>query len=112
MPWFKVDDQLHAHPKWRELPKGARALWVTAGTWSASQLTDGHVPRGMLRMLDGTPGEARALVAAGLWDEMPDGWQYHDWTAYQPKRADVLDHRRRESERKAEWRAKKKERSA
>ena len=37
MSWFKVDDRLHAHPKWLALPKGARALWITAGSWSSAQ---------------------------------------------------------------------------
>ena len=35
MAWFRVDDHLYSHPKWLALPKGSRALWVTAGSWCA-----------------------------------------------------------------------------
>lgn len=91
MPWFKVDDQLHMHPKWRMLSKPARALWTTAGSWAASQTTDGHVPKHMLSALDGKPKEADELVAAGLWTaDENGGWRYHDWLEFQPSRADVL----------------------
>lgn len=95
MPWFKVDDRLHSHPKWRATPLPARALWVTAGSWCADQLTDGFVPRHMLRALEGTPSLARQLVEAGLWEEAPKGWRFHQWdcdgdgTTRNPTRAEV-----------------------
>jgi hypothetical protein len=79
MTWFKVDDGLYMHRKWRALSKGARALWTSAGSWCADQLTDGVVPRHIIKALDGTPREARQLVEAGLWEPNPEGWQFHEW---------------------------------
>ena len=89
MAWFKVDDGLWGHPKWLTVPSRARGLWVSAGSWCARQENDGAVPRGALRILDGRPVDAGALVAAGLWLTTDDGWRFHDWTIYQPD-ADTL----------------------
>lgn len=74
--WFKVDDKLWGHPKWMALPAGARALWVTAGSYCASNETDGHVPASMLAVLGARRRDAQALVEAGLWDvAQPDASQ-------------------------------------
>ena len=78
MPWFKVDDQLHMHTKWRSVSKGARALWTTAGSWAASQADNGYVPSFMLSALDGKSKEADELVSAGLWKPEVDGWRFHE----------------------------------
>jgi len=93
MPWFKVDDGLWGHPKWLALAgkPGARALWVTAGSWSAANLTDGQVPRHVLVVLGGKPKDAAALVEVGLWLVEAGGWSFHQWTepGRQPTREDV-----------------------
>lgn len=107
MPWFKVDDGLYSHPKWLAAPKGARALWVTAGSWSSDQLTDGHVPRSVLPMLNGTARDAKDLVAAGLWTEDGDGWRFHDWHERNPSRESVEEQRAKGAERIRQWREKK-----
>lgn len=107
MAWFKVDDHLYSHPKWLGLPKGSRALWVTAGSWCAGQLLDGYVPKAVLPMLGGTPTEARALVDAGLWSEDRDGWIFHDWETYQPTKHSVMEKRAKDAERLRAWREKR-----
>lgn len=109
MSWFKVDDRLHAHPKWLALPKGARALWITAGSWSSAQLSDGFVPKSALTFLDGTTREAAALVTSGLWEIVPGGWQFHDWQAYQPTRETVTARREASAQRLREWRERKRD---
>lgn len=105
MAWFKVDDHLYSHPKWLAAPKTARALWVSAGAWSAGQLLDGFIPAAILPVLDGTKRDAAALVSAGLWEQEGDaGWRFHDWESYQPTRANVLDKRAKDAERLRKWR--------
>jgi hypothetical protein len=109
MPWFRVDDSFWGHPK--AIAAGpALALWLRAGCWSAQQLTDGFVPRGMLATLGGTPVMAKRLVDAkarpdgeGLWVAVEGGWRFHDWSNYQPSKADVEAdrHDARERMRKA-----------
>lgn len=98
MSWAKVDDNLHSSVKWRRASKGARALWVTALSWCAAQENDGFVPLDMLRVLDGTPIEARSLVDAGLWTKEQGGWRFHNWSKYNPDSASIKAKRAAASE--------------
>lgn len=112
MPWFKVDDQMHSHPKMRELDMASRGLWVTAGSWCAAYLTDGEISERDVKALGGTRRQAEKLVAAGLWrlvDDAPGARRYafHDWAEFQPTRAETTAKRQRDAERKAEARAAK-----
>lgn len=95
--WAKVDDKLHSSVKWRTASKGARALWVTALSWSADQLTDGHIPARILRVLGSSRREALNLVACGLWEETDTGFVFHDWADYQPDAASIRAKRNAES---------------
>lgn len=90
MVWFRVDDQLAFHMKVLTAGNAPMGLWVRAGSWSAAQLSDGVVPAPIVAALGGSPADAAALVAAGLWHEVEGGWQFHDWTDHQPTRAQVL----------------------
>jgi len=89
MAWFKVDDKLHSHPKRYRAGLRAMGLWVVAGSWCGDQLTDGYIPKDMLASFGGKPADAAALVAAGLWECVPDGWQFHEWERQNPERVDV-----------------------
>lgn len=106
MVWFKVDDQLHTHPRWLQLSARGKALWTSAGSWCSFNLTDGHVPSYALSMLQAKPADARELVRSGLWHEHPeDGWMFHDWAEYQPSRDKVIEKREKAKKRMAELRA-------
>lgn len=112
IPWFKVDDQMHSHPKMRGLDMASRGLWVTAGSWCAAYMTDGEITEREMKLLGGTRRQAEKLVAAGLWrlvDDAPGARRYafHDWAEFQPTRAETTAKRRRDAERKAEARAAK-----
>jgi len=89
MVWFKIDDGFWSHPKVLELSDGAVALWARAGAYSAGHLTDGVVKGSTLRLLASDRDHAVELVLAGLWDEHPDGYVFHDWVDYQPTREQV-----------------------
>src|SRR5699024_6651103 len=52
----------------------------------------------MLRVLDGTPNEAKSLVNAGLWNEKTEGWEFHNWSKYNPDAATRKAKRDAESE--------------
>ena len=112
MPWFKVDDQMHSHPKMRGLDMASRGLWVTAGSWCAAYMTDGEITEREMKLLGGTRRQAEKLVSAGLWrlvDDAPGARRYafHDWAEFQPTRAETTAKRQRDAERKAEARAAK-----
>jgi hypothetical protein len=99
MPWFRVDDGFHSHPKALSTSLSARGLWVTAGSWSSAHLTDGAVPDHVLVSLGGTPELAAELVAAGLWKRRKNGYQFHDWTQKNPTKVAVENERKAAAER-------------
>jgi hypothetical protein len=76
MPWFRIDDKAHSHPKLIKAGNAALGLWLRCGSYAAQHLTDGIVP-GVVAQLYGTKPQAAKLVKAGLWHEhghnCPDG---------------------------------------
>lgn len=104
MTWFKVDDTLAFHRKAVAAGNAAMGLWVRAGSWSAQQLTDGHIPDDIAATL-GTPPQIARLVKVRFWERVEGGYQFHEWSAEgrQPTRSDVLS--RQESARNAKRKA-------
>src|SRR5215469_8171050 len=103
MTWFRVDDGFHSHPKVLPTSLEARGLWVTAGSWASSHLTDGFVPLAAIASLGGSPTLADELVTAGLWKRRKcgkvTGYQFHDWTKKNPTREAVENERAAAAER-------------
>lgn len=101
MVWFTVDDLWHSHPKTAGLSLAARGLWVTAGSWCGQHLTDGKVPKKMLRVWAAPEKLARELVASGLWLEHDAShYQFHDWETYNQTREQALARRAADAARK------------
>lgn len=92
MPTYvRLQDTFPEHPKIHDLSDGAFRLYVTALCYAARTLTDGRVPRSMLKRLGGTVPRAAELFDAKLW-ECPkdyDGWEIHDYLKHQRSRARV-----------------------
>lgn len=100
MPWFRVDDGFHSHPKTLSTSLSARGLWVTAGSWSSAHLTNGVVRPQDLAALGGTPELAAELVSAGLWEKRRGGgWQFHGWCDKNPTKEAVENDRKAAAER-------------
>lgn len=109
MPWFKVDDAFHSHPKVMGLSPAAVGVWTLAGAWSANYLTDGEVQANIIRRFGGTSEMIQELCTSGLWIDNHDGtYQFKDWDDYQPVKADVEAEREAARERMRQVRAKKK----
>lgn len=108
MPWFKVDDGFHGHPKVVELSLAAVGIWTLSGSWCADYLTDGVVSNKAITRMGGDDSLAAELVAAGLWLEAPDGYEFKDWAHYQPLKADVEAERAAAQERMRTIRSKRK----
>lgn len=105
MPWFKVDDGLSSRAETTRIPRAYRCsalgLWALAGSWSAKELTDGHVPAHMLDELSGSPDDASWLITSGYWSEVDDGWQFVKWAGDQPVRVKVLADRAKNAARQS-----------
>lgn len=109
MSWFKVADGFHDHPKFWNVSEYAVCLWVRAGSWSAKQLTDGFVPDGMIqRWTRNADIAAQELVSNGAWKAVEGGYQFHDWTDWNPSKEKVLKLRERGAERQARYRERSK----
>lgn len=104
MTWFKVDDGFALHPKAIAAGNAALGLWVRAGSWCGAHLTDGRLPAGMVGTLGGHARDARKLIAAGLWCQTEDGYQFVDWEQWQPTKAQVKAERDATRERVKRWR--------
>jgi hypothetical protein len=108
VPWFKVDDGFHGHPKVVELSTSAVGVWTLCGSWCAKYLTDGAVNLKTIVRLGGAESDALELVQSGLWLETGDGFQFKDWDKYQPLKATVEAEREAAQERMRSVRAKRK----
>lgn len=114
MPWFKVDDSAHAHPKMRKAGKAAIGLWVLCGSYASAYLTNGVVPAETAA--EGTAPQIDKLVRAGLWHEaghdcprcpQPAKGDFiiHDYLVYNPSRTRVLAERKKAADKKRDQRS-------
>ena len=117
MPYMNVDDQMHGHRKFVKLGADrleATGLWVTAGSWCASALTDGFVPDYIVRQWDPEFRNALRLCDVGLWTpskrEDEDGFQFHDWTENlrNPTAVEVREKRANNADRQRRYRNRQK----
>lgn len=110
MPWFKVDDTLHSHPKTRRAGLPAMGMWVLAGSYSAAYAEEGFVSEQWVVAFPKGRRLAVELVVAGLW--LPAerygeiGWAFHDWDKFQPSKAEIEADRAMAAARQKRWRQK------
>jgi hypothetical protein len=101
MTWTRIDDGFWAHPRTiTTLERGrdglaSLGLWATLLSWCGAFLTDGRIPRSQPRRLAGATAErlAAILVEDGWWEPTDDGWQVHDYLAWNPSRTAVEEAR-------------------
>lgn len=114
MPWFKIDDGFHCHPKVLAAGTAAVGLYVRCGSWSAQQTSDGVVPKQVARMY-GTPRMIKALLDADLWHQKghecaacpeldANSYAIHQYLDRNPSRVDVEKERKAKSKRQQKWR--------
>lgn len=115
MPWARVDDKLHSHPKvreaWRREPASI-GLHLLALSYCMDQGTEGWVPRAWIE--DQLPTAAKrkrvvkALTDAGLWERRAGGnFAIHDFLEFNPSNDDISERRRAQRERVAKHRSKR-----
>lgn len=117
MPWFKVDDTLHGHPKPRAAGLAAMGLWSLAGSYASQYVTEGFVPDWFVASWPSGRKNAAALVRIGMWREGDcageSGWWFHDWEHYQMTKDEIERDRELNRERQKKFReARRKARAA
>jgi len=98
MPWFRLDDSFHSHPKVIAAGNEAVGLYVRCGTYAAEHLTDGFVGKQIV-LLYGSEALAARLVETKLWNRARGGWNIHDYLDYNPSRETVEKERKAAAER-------------
>jgi hypothetical protein len=88
MPWFRLDDNFHQHPKVVAAGNAAVGLWVRCATYSAQYSTEGHIPLRVARNL-GRAREMQALIDSRLWVQNGDGFLIPDYLEYNPSAEQV-----------------------
>lgn len=104
MAWLRIDDRVRTHPKIVQAGPAAAWFWFCGICYAREHLTDGFLPTGILPSL--APGVtaagklAKTLVACRLWHEVEGGYQIHDFTDWNPTRAEVMTKRAADLARK------------
>ena len=113
MPWFKVDDTLHSHPKTRKSGLEAIGLWSVAGSYCMAYKTDGFVPSWFVTSWPRGQRLADSLVKSGQWEigekDGEPGWYFHDFHDYQPTSDEIEAGREYARERQRKRRARLRE---
>lgn len=88
MTWTRLSDDHFDKPQMFEVCRDARLLDIELTVYSNRHLTDGMIRRSLLnpRITDAPDPHALMgeLVAAGLWEEVDEGFQKANWAQLQP----------------------------
>ncbi|AHJ86345.1 hypothetical protein 32HC_67 [Mycobacterium phage 32HC] len=126
MPYFQLDDQFSDSKEVMALPRKYRlecvGLFALMGCWSANKLLDGFVPDEQIKQLGGRKilidllagiagpdGEDWSLIER-ISSPVSSGIRIKNWPKWQKTRAQVLEFRKAEAERKRREREFKKQR--
>ena len=115
MPWAKLDDRFHSHPKvrkaWYRCPASI-GLHVMCITYAADHETDGVVPSWFVAAFFQKPKELQAAVETltdlGMWETRADEFVIHDFLDFHEARDEKAAKRAAEAERKKEERERRK----
>lgn len=108
MTWVKIDDGFFEHPKTLAVGEDAAFLFLAGLGYCNKNLTDGMIPKAMLRRLTRRPtrGLADRLCAVLVpgkgpyWHDRGDYYESHEYLAWNDSRATVLARRERDRKRK------------
>jgi len=101
MPWAHLDDHFYSHPKVVATPLPAVGLFAIGLSYCGDQLTDGFIPRSVVVGIRGWTSAARMLIERNFWNEVPGGYQVHDYLDWNDSREQVLAKRKGAADRAA-----------
>ena len=88
MTWIKLDDTLPNNPKILPLSDKAFRLYIEGLCYANQYLTDGFLNSVIVARLNGEETKTE-LIEAGLWDEVQNGVQIHDYCKHQTPKSEV-----------------------
>lgn len=87
LPWVRLDTQFPSNPKVLELvarkQHPAAFAYLCSLAYSGMHGTDGFIPEYALPFIHATKAMANQLVAVGLWNVVPGGWEVNGWDEFQ-----------------------------
>lgn len=88
LPWIRLDTSMPDNPKVLELlaDRGGREaafVWTCCLTYCGKHGTDGFIPANAMPFVHGKRADFARLVAVGLLEIVPGGWEVHGWTEFQ-----------------------------
>lgn len=101
MTWTRTPQEYPSRADVAAVSRSARWLLIEAYSWSNAQLTDGRVPRSILRRISDAAdieGDVAELLREGLMEEREPGFLYLDWS--NQEEADVVKDRARRNAEK------------
>ncbi len=119
MTWVRCDDGIAWNGKFRRAGLEALGLFVAALGYCNDHLTDGFIKKSDICLVVPNVPEKKLLALAERlcsnqdpdepdskpsWIKESKGWRVHDFHHYQPSRAEVIEARERERDRKSRWR--------
>lgn len=108
MPWMKIDDTFHSHPKARGVGLPAIGLWTLCGSYSMAYKQDGFVPEWFAHGFQNGKRLADNLVSIGLWEKAVRGeevgYQFHDWLDVQQSAEEIEADREKARQRQRDFR--------
>jgi len=112
VPWFRVDDTFHSHPKILAAGNEATGLYVRCGSYAAQHLTDGYIPEHIAELYGACDTGSRrnpdtgkpetlgeTLVRAKLWRRTRGGYKMPGYLDYNPSKTAVENQRKEAAER-------------
>jgi hypothetical protein len=105
MTWIKLDDTLPNNPKILPLSDKAFRLYIEGLCYANQYLTDGFLAQAVVNRLD-SGNACKELLEAGLWIEVENGTQIHDYCEHQTSRKVVEEKREQVRNRVTRYREK------
>lgn len=107
--FVKLDPGFLLNRKAVQVGPFGRLLFISGLGYCVEGLTDGFIPAAVVRRLtdvDDPDGDASrdALVSAGLWEEVPDGYVVHDYHDWQSSSSSVAQRREQGRRRQQRYR--------
>ena len=99
LPWIRLETGFYSNAKFITLTDRGewRAAYVAicAMAWAGDQGTNGYIPKGALKYVNGRPKDAETLVDVGLWNITEGGWDIQSWGDYQPSMGEYQERKER-----------------
>ena len=109
MTWVKIDDSFPDHPKVIGLSDKAFRVHIEGLCYCGRFLTDGFIPTTVAtKFVSSDLAIIDELCEAGLWIDLPNGYEIHDYLEHQSSKSDVTEKKETAKEKAKRYREAKK----